>query len=225
MTPYWKECRKSSFNVTGAKCPLWWHSNMTGEGGTGLSWIQPVQTALMLQLPHLKHRGTKKKKRGLGQDASCYCSSFGTHSQSFSLSLPSLSPSAGEQPATITDLLKLGTYVHFFFLLTHSLLTASKVHWETEKVLGSTGPPFFSLYSTNVVFQKAQTNPQCSITFFFSQSKLSWGEVTRFQKPRLGCTSSALFCHRLWVTVCCHHRKKNGTLQSFHCIIFLCQFG
>lgn len=125
----------------------------------------------MLQLPHLKHRGTKKKKRGLGQDASCYCSSFGTHSQSFSLSLPSLSPSAGEQPATITDLLKVGTYVHFFFLLTHSLLTASKAHREREKVLGRTGPPFFSLYSTNVVFQKAQTNPQCCITFFFpSQS-------------------------------------------------------
>lgn len=124
----------------------------------------------MLQLPHLKHRGTKKKKRGLGQDASCYCSSFGTHSQSFSLSLPSLSPSAGEQPATITDLLKVGTYVHFFFLLTHSLLTASKAHRE-RKCLAEQVHLFFSLYSTNVVFQKAQTNPQCCITFFFpSQS-------------------------------------------------------
>lgn len=37
-------------------------------------------------------------------------------------------PLLGSSQQTITDLLKLGTYVHFFFLLTHSLLTASKAH-------------------------------------------------------------------------------------------------
>lgn len=125
----------------------------------------------MLQLPHLKHRGTKKKKRGLGQDASCYCSSFGTHSQSFSLSLPSLSPSAGEQPATITDLLKLGTYVHFFLFAHSQPLDCQQGTLRERESAWQNRSTFFSFYSTNVVFQKAQTNPQCSITFFFSQSK------------------------------------------------------
>lgn len=73
MTPYWKECRERSFNVTGANCSSWWHRKMAW----GImphqilpAWAAPWYDCLFLNTV------SQREKWGLGQDASCYFHSF-----------------------------------------------------------------------------------------------------------------------------------------------------
>lgn len=104
MTPYWKECGKRSFNVTGANCSSWWHSKMAVVWGIMLHQIRPAG-------PLHGTTVTQRQKWGLGQDASCYFHSFEPASASLSISLSFSLLGNGQKK--ISDSLKLGTYVHF----------------------------------------------------------------------------------------------------------------
>lgn len=91
--------RTRSYGVTGSNGCSWWHSKIEGATcdltGSGCSM---VQLHLLIAVP-------QRQKWGLGQDASCYFHPAESASASLSVS--------GDQPETITDSQKLGTYVLF----------------------------------------------------------------------------------------------------------------
>lgn len=135
MTPYWKECRKRPFNVTGANCCLWRCCKMAVEEYNCPTLLRGITVCC-------KGSDIKTEVR-----AWTGCILLFSLSSSLSLAL-----SAGEQPETITDSLKLGAYVHFS-PRSRTTSCLPERHADREKELGRTGPPF---HSTTALCQWAE---------------------------------------------------------------------